>query len=153
MHMFGDVHLPCRLRCGNPARRSFQFACILPFRASQTITVMISCFFFFSFFMVLSLPGKSIYLHLFISVYFILMLVIVLIFFHPLFLILLLVPIPDLYSFSCLFFNCCYRCPWPPPLLLIATFHRPGENAAGSRLAHMLAITGAQNILVVVSRW
>lgn len=28
-----------------------------------------------------------------------------------------------------------------------------GENAAGSRLAHMLAITGAQNILVVVSRW
>ncbi|CAM9576035.1 unnamed protein product [Ectocarpus sp. 13 AM-2016] len=26
-------------------------------------------------------------------------------------------------------------------------------NAAGSRLAHMLAITGAQNVVVVVSRW
>eukprot|EP00903_Cladosiphon_okamuranus_P014694 g13620.t1 len=28
-----------------------------------------------------------------------------------------------------------------------------GESAAGSRLAHMLAISGAQNVLVVVSRW
>ncbi|CAM9666918.1 unnamed protein product, partial [Hapterophycus canaliculatus] len=28
-----------------------------------------------------------------------------------------------------------------------------GESAAGSRLAHMLAITGAQNVVVVVSRW
>eukprot|EP00904_Undaria_pinnatifida_P005800 jgi/Undpi1/234/HiC_scaffold_1.g00231.m1 len=28
-----------------------------------------------------------------------------------------------------------------------------GESAAGSRLAHMLAITRAQNVLVVVSRW
>ncbi|CAM9628217.1 unnamed protein product [Scytosiphon promiscuus] len=28
-----------------------------------------------------------------------------------------------------------------------------GESAAGSRLAHMMAITGAQNVVVVVSRW
>lgn len=40
-------------------------------------------------------------------------------------------------------------------LLSAAVFFlsRAGESAAGSRLAHMLAITGAQNVLVVVSRW
>lgn len=51
---------------------------------------------------------------------------------------------------------CIWACRYPSPaesLQFITEHDDDGETAAGSRLAHLLEVTQAQNVLVVVSRW